>query len=393
MRGISLAAAPGCGHNGFVTGSIEPGIVNVSVCNGRGFFQTLARWWWLELLVIILLPAALGYSAWRATHDRPPVFRSTALLEMAPPQDGLSSGALMIHLRTRAGLITTAGCLRPVAEELDLAAKWRLPDQDAALAKLAKQIRVHPVGRSLLLRLSADAEDAALARDLAAATAGAFLRLNQRETAGNGQDAGQRQTNPGGDSFQARTTELHARTANLESRLKALENGTHEALLAEAELASPPNPKPAALIRDLANYLEARGQHPAESEENEESADLDEQIATIRGILKQETELARATLRGSLAQVKGELEALGAIAAQVRTRAPHADAPAAILRDPASTPAQPICPQPCLAAAAAAVVGLLLAFDLIIPLALLLEGFSANRRMKKANAALAPPAT
>ena len=440
--------------------------MKVSVRPGRGFFQTLARWWWLELLLLIALPCAFAALAVVKHQKRAASYESTALIEIAPPAGVTGPEALKIELNTQCAILRSDPCLKRVVEDLDLGRMGNVADSAAAVAKLKPMVGAHPVDGTRLLRVTARAKNPATARDLAAGLASAYLQVRSEHAA----DAHQRLVNEikrqiliqedtveqhrkllyqiarargmifgGGladvrDSSQttverlaAREPEYRVRKAGLEGRIKALEEDDSNALLAEAAAATPPNQTPAILFRELKGKLDELKQLGDPEPGSEAARALENRIAELRDALRREFDVALGMLRGQLAAVNAEWELVRSQLASARDdlvnesagNAEYRDArrnydretallqvlrqkwseveiavklepPPAVVREEPVTATRPVNHHPRREVAGAAFVGFVLAFIGMIPLALLLEGFSANRRLKKAAAAPEP---
>ncbi|MCU0781165.1 MAG: hypothetical protein MUF04_08705 [Akkermansiaceae bacterium] len=325
-----------------MTSPSDPCTVKVSVRPGRGFFQTLARWWWLELLLLIALPCAFAALALAKHQQRGPSYESTALIEITPPADAARPEALKIELHTQCAILRSDPCLKRVVQDLDLARKWNVADSAAALAKLKPMVGAHPVDGTRLVRVTARAKDPATARDLADGLRHAYMQVRSEDAA---------------NAHQILTSEL-------KRQIRIQEDAVEQARKVYAQIAKARGmvfgrvqaDEPAPPVIESADYADYRD---------------------ARRNYERETALLES-LRQRLSEV--------GIAAKL-------EPPPAVVREEPALASGPVNHHPRREVAGAAFVGFVLAFIGMIPLALLLEGFSANRRLKKAATAPEPAAS
>ena len=457
----------------------EPCCLNAALRPRRTLFEVIARWWPLELLVLVGLPVTMWSLAAVISYRMPTRYESSTLIEITPPPTPLEPGQQAPadsrltpeFLTTQAEIMKAGDSLQKVITNLDLAKQWNLEVGPGLVNKLKRQVTVTVLPKTHLIRITARDPNPSDARDIAAEIGRAYREVRLQ----GGQSANQRQVEElkkairsqedtveacrkvlfaivkakqivvadgtgesglpddrGLGALSVKQAELELSKATLDGHLKGLEKNPYEQLLAYNKTASPPRD---AIATAYFRYVETQrllenlktAEPPADAATKKDSLEgdlgmfrnqLDECVTVLKGTLRGELELATAKLDAirshTAAITKDLIENAGSRSDyldanttfqretdqlqrmkrqrtewEIRLGTPWEPA---IVREEPMVAERPASPNVRRNLRRATVGGLLVAVLVMVPFALLFEGFSSNRRMKKAAAATPPSA-
>jgi capsular polysaccharide biosynthesis protein len=128
----------------------------------------LKKWWVISLACVVTVTSAVVFS-----EIRPPIYRSSAVLQVIPARYdyGLTLAAEQL-LRQFANQIHTTSMAQQVIDELEL---------DISVEKLLADVTVAPIPEDFLIQIDADRPDPQEARDVASAFALDFVAFHAAE--------------------------------------------------------------------------------------------------------------------------------------------------------------------------------------------------------------------
>jgi capsular polysaccharide biosynthesis protein len=128
----------------------------------------LRKWWIIALACVVTVTSAVVFS-----EIRPPIYRSSALLQVIPARYdyGLTLAAEQL-LRQFANQIHTTSTAQQVIDELQL---------DITVDKLLAGVTVAPIPEDFLIQIDADRPDPQEARDVASSFAHDFVAFHAAE--------------------------------------------------------------------------------------------------------------------------------------------------------------------------------------------------------------------
>ncbi|MCF7733929.1 MAG: hypothetical protein K9N23_19735 [Akkermansiaceae bacterium] len=331
--------------------------VDVS-CFRRSFLETLARWWWAELLLLLVLPIALCLLAGAVSGNKPKLYESSALIEILSPgersdvfRDGPPDSRLTPEfLATQCEIIRSSGCLAKVVTSLKLPKQWQLPDVEQVMARLKSRLRTQVLPGTRLVRVTVWSPKSEEARHLAMEVVRAYRETRQLDS----ENASRAEL----DDFQSRTRYQE----------DSVEGGRRELVR---------------MMRLMGISYQHGPDPPITPEEVQPKKTITMQ--TVNRFDYSDTKRDYEMNIDILMWMKRELAER-----YVRIAMPN---PVCIIREEpvaASKPARPDVPRIMKKAAGG---GLLLALLLVIPLACLLEGFGLCRRRKRSMAQVDTVAT
>ena len=313
----------------------------------------VARWWPLELLLLVGLPVTMWSLAAVISYRMPTLYESSALIEIKPPPAPLEPGRHEASesrlspefLTTQAEIMKVGDCLQQLAKQWD-------PESGTALVnKLKRQVTVTVLPKTHLIRITARDPNASHARDIAEEVACAYQEVRLRDAHWASQlmelkkairsqedtvehdrkilfniiKAKQLVVTDGTDGtggtclpddrglgvLRVKQAELELSKATTEGQLKGLEKNPYEQLLAYNKTASPPSDSIATAYfryvetqRLLEENLKA-AEPPADAATKKDNLErdlgmfrnqLDECVTVLKGSLRGELELATAKL-------------------------------------------------------------------------------------------------
>lgn len=418
------------------------------VARKRGFCQVLARWWRVELVALTVLPLLGGAAAGWIEFNRRALYESVTVVEVVAPAGGavdelmlrtlcermvsrtvLDQAAMTAEDDDSKGTGTVRANVVPGTRLIRLTVRDESPLRACDLAReVARCHRQMLVEEDKRARQQANDEvkrEIRRQEDRVEETRKLLFQIGRIK--GIPTAPGLDRPDPAGDSLMARQAELDRQVDLLEARIKALDKSPVEGALACGNAATAgDDPVAAAYLAWQAASDEAKRGRDKDGSNEEMNRAADGAANGAKAVFDARVRLVRLGLAGDLAAVHAEREAIrDRVVREVANRAvagydrfdfndARADferettvlgkmkeelrlaelaaklwTPPVEVRDQPVAARAPCVPQVRMRVAQGGMAGLVLAGLGIVPLALLLEGFSAHRAERRAARLLA----